>query len=225
MELIPRFMLPAPIDVFKALVRESHLLYENSLTTLTEAFLGLVISIILGFILSYIMDASNLIYKTVYPLLVISQTVPVIAIAPLLVLWFGYGIAPKIVLIVLVCFFPITIGLLNGYRTINPDTNKLLQSMGASSWQTFRHLKLQASLPTFFAGLKIAVSYSIVGAVIAEWLGGSNGLGVYMTRVRKSYSFDKMFAVIILISLISIVLIWLVSIVEKKTQPYRYIKE
>lgn len=218
-------MLPSPIEVFKAFGHEFKLLCNNSLVTLTEAFLGLFISIILGFILSFIMDANRLLYKAVYPLLVISQTVPVIAIAPLLVLWFGYGIAPKIVLIVLVCFFPITIGLLNGYRTINPDMHKLLQSMGATKWEIFRHLKLQSSLPTFFAGLKIAVSYSIVGAVIAEWLGGSSGLGVYMTRVRKSYSFDKMFAVIILISIISILLILLVAKIEKLVQPYRYIKE
>lgn len=218
-------MLPSPIEIFKAFGNEFNLLYVNSLVTLTEAFLGLSISIVLGFILSFIMDANKLLYKAVYPLLVISQTVPVIAIAPLLVLWFGYGIAPKIVLIVLVCFFPITIGLLNGYRTINPDIHKLLQSMGATRWEIFRHLKLQASLPTFFAGFKIAVSYSIVGAVIAEWLGGSSGLGVYMTRVRKSYSFDKMFAVIILISLISILLMWLVAKLEKLVQPYRYIKE
>ena len=141
-------------------------------------------------------------------------------IAPLLVLWMGYDMAPKIALVVIVCFFPMAVGLLDGFRSADQDTVNLLRSMGASKGQIFRMVKLPSSLGRFFSSLRVSVSYSIVGAVIAEWLGGNSGLGVYMTRVRKSYAFDKMFAVIVLISLISLLLMWLVSMIQRLCMPY-----
>ena len=155
----------------------------------------------------------------------ITQTIPAVAIAPLLVLWFGYDIAPKVILVAVVCFFPITVGLLEGLRSIDIDNIRLVKSMGASSFQIFKYVKFPASLGEFFSGLKIAVSYSVVGAVIAEWLGGYDGLGVYMTRVKKSYSFDKMFAAILLISIISLILIKVVDILKKRVMPWTNILE
>ncbi|HHY51697.1 MAG TPA: ABC transporter permease, partial [Clostridiales bacterium] len=143
-----------------------------------------------------------------------------VALAPLLVLWMGYGPAPKIVLVFLVCFFPVAVGLLDGFREADPDTMVLLRSMGANERQIFFHLKQPGALPRLFSGLRIAVSYSIVGAVIAEWLGGSSGLGVYMTRVRKSYAFDKMFAIIFFVSGLSILLMRLTALLEKKMTPW-----
>ena len=131
--------------------------------------------------------------------------------------------APKVVLIVIATVFPITIGVLDGLKSTDKDTLNLLRSMGASKVQIFYHLKVKSSLGAFFSSLKISVSYSIIGAVIAEWLGGFNGLGVYMTRVRKSFSYDKMFAVIFLISLISIVLMLLVKEVRKKCMPWEQV--
>ena len=152
--------------------------------------------------------------------MVITQTIPTIAIAPLLVLWMGYEMAPKVTLIVIVTFFPIAIGLLEGFQSADKDTINLLKAMGANRLQIFLHVKFPSSLGRFFASLRISVSYCVVGAVISEWLGGYNGLGVYMTRVRKSYAFDKMFAVIFLISAISLLLMWLVSILQKKCMPW-----
>ena len=131
--------------------------------------------------------------------MIITQTIPTIAIAPILVLWMGFGMAPKITLVVITTFFPITIGLLDGYKSVDPDAIRLMKAMGASRAQIFRHVKFPGALPQFFSGLKISASYAVVGAVVSEWLGGFNGLGVYMTRVKKAYSFDKMFAVIIFI--------------------------
>jgi ABC-type nitrate/sulfonate/bicarbonate transport system permease component len=133
----------------------------------------------------------------------------------------GYGMSPKVTLVVVVCFFPMTVGLLDGYRSIDHDMLNLMRAMGASKLQIFRFLKMPSSLSHFFAGLRISVSYSIVGAVISEWLGGYNGLGVYMTRVKKSYAFDKMFAVIFLVSILSLLLMRLVSLLEKLAMPYR----
>ena len=213
--IIPKFMLPSPFEVVKAFVLDFPLLMEHTKITLLEAFLGLGLGIILGFAVAVIMDRFEYAYKMIYPVLIISQTIPTVAIAPLLVLWLGYGILPKITLIVMTSFFPITIGLLDGFRSADKDMLNLLKTMGATSFQNFVHVKLPGSLGYFFAGLRISVSYSIIGAVVAEWLGGFSGLGVYMTRVRKSYSFDKMFAVIFLISAISLLLMYLVKKIQK----------
>ena len=213
--IIPKFMLPSPFEVVRAFISDFPLLMEHTEITLIEAFLGLGLGIILGFAVAVIMDRFEYAYKMIYPVLVITQTIPTVAIAPLLVLWMGYGILPKIMLILLTSFFPITIGLLDGFRSVDKDMLNLLKTMGASSFQNFIHLKLPSSLGYFFAGLRISVSYSIIGAVVAEWLGGYDGLGVYMTRVRKSYSFDKMFAVIFLISGISLLLMYFVKKIQR----------
>ena len=166
------------------------------------------------------MDQFEPLYKAFYPLIVLTQTVPTVAIAPLLVLWFGYEMAPKVILIVITTFFPITVGLLNGFKSADKDSINLLRAMGASKLQIFKIVKLPGSLSQFFAGLRISASYAVVGAVISEWLGGFSGLGVYMTRVKKAFSFDKMFAVIFLISIISLLLMKCVDLLQKKCMPW-----
>lgn len=219
--LVPSFMLPSPVDVVKAFTGDLPLLAENSLVTLQEAFLGLAMGVLLGFAVAVLMDAFNVLYRAFYPILILTQTVPTVAIAPLLVLWFGYEMTPKIILIVISTFFPVTVGLLDGFRSADKDAVGLLRSMGASRWQIFRYIKFPSALPQLFSGLRIAAAYSVVGAVISEWLGGFAGLGVYMTRVKKAFAFDKMFAVIFLISGISLALMALVEWAEKKCMPYR----
>lgn len=218
--IVPKFMLPSPFDVVKAFFGDFTLLMEHAKTTLAEAFLGLTFGIVIGFIVAVVMDRFIIAFKAIYPVLVITQTVPTVAIAPLLVLWLGYGILPKITLIIITSFFPITIGLLDGFRSADQDALNLMKAMGASRMQRFIHIKLPSSLSHFFAGLRISVSYSIIGAVVAEWLGGFSGLGVYMTRVRKSYAFDKMFAVIFFISFISLLLMVGVTFLQKAVMPW-----
>lgn len=218
--VVDSFMLPSPIQVAKAFVSEFPALMENSAITLTEAFLGLGIGIIAGFIMAVLMDRFEPLYKAFYPLIVLTQTIPTVAIAPLLVLWFGYEMAPKIILIVITTFFPLTVGLLNGFKSVDSDSISLLRAMGAKNWQIFKHIKLPGAQSQFFAGLRISASYAVVGAVISEWLGGFGGLGVYMTRVKKAFSFDKMFAVILLISVISLLLMKCVDILQKKCMPW-----
>lgn len=218
--LVPSYMLPSPIEVMQAFVSEFPLLLENSVITLQEAFIGLFLGVSVGFCAAVFMDAFNILYKAFYPLLIITQTIPSVAIAPLLVLWFGYEMTPKIVLIVISTFFPVTVGLLDGFRSADKDAIGLLRSMGANRTQIFRYIKFPSALPQLFSGLRIAAAYSVVGAVISEWLGGFGGLGVYMTRVKKAFAFDKMFAVIFLISVISLALMALVGFAEKKCMPY-----
>jgi len=219
-EWIPSYMLPAPSDVIRAFIAEFPLLMEHAKVTLLEAMLGLIFGVLLGFLCAAFMDACKPIQKGLYPILILTQTVPPVAIAPLLILWFSYGITPKVILVVLVSFFPIAIGLLEGFQSVDVDTLRLMRSMNASPWQIFWHVKFPHALGEFFSGLKIAVSYSVVGAVIAEWLGGYSGLGVYMTRVKKSYDYDKMFAVIFLISAISLALMGLVKLAQYKLMPW-----
>ena len=223
--LVPGYMLPAPTDIVRAFIGDFPELCGHAAVTLQEAAIGLLAGVILGFLCAVGMDASDRLYRAVYPILVITQTVPTVAIAPLLVLWFGYEMAPKVILIVLVTFFPMAVGLLDGFRAVDPDSVNLLRSMGADRRQIFRYIKCPAALPQFFSGLRIAAAYSVVGAVISEWLGGFSGLGVYMTRVRKAYAFDKMFAVIFLISAISLLLMALVDRLQKLCMPYANTKE
>lgn len=221
LEWVPGYLLPAPWDVAAAFATEAPLLLEHSLITLQEAFYGLVLGVGLGFLFAAAMDAWDLLYRALYPILVLTQTIPTVAIAPLLVLWFGYEMAPKIILIVIVTFFPVTVGLLDGFRAADRDAVALLRSMGASPLQVFRYIKFPSALPQFFSGLRIAAAYAVVGAVISEWLGGFGGLGVYMTRVKQAFAFDKMFAVIFLISAISLCLMALVDWAERRCMPYR----
>ena len=221
--VIPPYMLPSPVKVLQAFVSELPLLWENSIITLQEAFIGLLLGVSVGFLTAVLMDTFDILYKAFYPLLIITQTIPSVAIAPLLVLWFGYEMTPKIVLIVISTFFPVTVGLLDGFRSADKDTIDLMRSMGAKRSQIFRYIKFPSALPQLFSGLRIAAAYSVVGAVISEWLGGFGGLGVYMTRVKKAFAFDKMFAVIFLISTISLALMALVELAEKKCMPYRHL--
>lgn len=221
LELVESFMLPSPVQVAVTLVKEFPLLMEHSVITLAEAILGLVIGVLLGFVMAVVMDHYDFLYKAFYPLIVLTQTIPAVAIAPLLVLWFGYEMAPKVILIVITTFFPITVGLLNGFKSADKDSIDLLRAMGASRLQVFKHIKLPGAMSQFFAGLRISASYAVVGAVISEWLGGFKGLGVYMTLVKKAYAFDKMFAVIFLISIVSLFLMKLVDVAEKKCMPWQ----
>lgn len=214
------FMLPSPVQVAAAFCVEFPLLIEHSVITLTEAFLGLLLGIAFGFVMAVCMDSFEYLYKAFYPLIILTQTIPTVAIAPLMVLWFGYEMTPKVILIVITTFFPITVGLLNGFRSADSDAVNLLRAMGASKLDIFWNIKLPGAASQFFSGLRISASYAVVGAVIAEWLGGFGGLGVYMTRVKQAFSFDKMFAVIFLISIISLLLMKGVDFLQKKCMPW-----
>ena len=218
--IVPSYMLPSPVAVCQAFINEFPLLMENAKVTLAEAFLGLGCGVVAGFLMAAAMDHFAKLYQALYPLVVVTQTIPTVAIAPLLVLWFGYEMLPKVILIVIVTFFPITVGLLNGFRSADKDAVNLLRSMGAGKIQIFLYIKLPGAMGQFFARLRISASYAVVGAVISEWLGGFEGLGVYMTRVKKSFAFDKMFAVILLISVISLILMKLVDLLQKRCMAW-----
>ncbi len=213
--------LPSPAEVVNTLVEVMPLLKIHIWTTLKEAMIGFFISIILAVVIAVFMDNIKLVKKAVYPLLIVSQTIPIIALAPLFMLWFGFGMLPKIIVVVLVCFFPVVISLFAGLSSVDEDMVNLLKSMGANKLQIIGNAKIPASLPFFFAGLKITATYSIMGAVIGEWLGGDKGLGVYMMRVRHSYSYDKVFAAVMVIVLLSMVLFKIISVIQTLSMPWQ----
>ena len=219
--IVPNFLLPTPVQVVQALVEDAPLLASHCVTTLAEAAAGLAAGVALGFVFAVLMDRFESFYLAFEPLMTISQTIPTVAIAPLLVLWLGYGALPKVVLVIISTFFPITVSLASGFRSVDPDVIDLMRTMNASRWQIFWYAKLPAAADQFFSGLKISATYAIVGAVIAEWLGGNEGLGVYMTRVRKSFSYDRMFAAIIVISALSLGLMKLVELAQRLCMPWK----
>ncbi len=219
--IVPNFLLPSPTQVVAAIVEDAGLLAQHSASTVVEALLGLVIGVVVGSLVAVAMDRFEGVALALRPLVTVSQTIPTIAIAPLLVLWFGYGLLPKVVLVIISTFFPITVSLYAGLSSVDADLIDLMRTMGASRWQIFWQAKMPAALDQFFSGLRISATYAIVGAVIAEWLGGFAGLGVYMTRVRKSFSYDRMFAVIVLISVLSLALMGLVDLIQHIAMPWK----
>jgi ABC-type nitrate/sulfonate/bicarbonate transport system permease component len=219
--LVPPYMLPSPLRILRAMAHDFPLLMRHTGVTLLETMAGLLFSLAASFVLALLMDNTPFLRKQIMPILLLTQTVPTIAVAPLLVLWLGYGASPKIALVFITCFFPLTVGLLGGFQSADEDSVQLLKSMGANRRHVYRYLKLPSSLPGFFSGLRIAGSYAVIAAVVAEWLGGNSGLGVYMTRVRKSYSFDKMFAVIILTTALSLILMRAIEELERRTLRWK----
>lgn len=218
--VFPPFILPSPSNIIISLVTDLGTMLFDILVTLYEAFTGFIIAIILSFIMAILMDSIKGFKKTVYPLLIISQTIPIIIVAPLFIIWFGYGYTPKLVIVVLICFFPVTISLLQSLSGVDRELIDLLRSMGSSRLQIYRYVKLPASMTGFFSGLKIAATYSIMGATIGEWVGGKDGLGVYMIRAKQSFETDRVFAVILIITVLSIMLLKLIGFIEKKSMPW-----
>ena len=218
----PRWLVPSPADIFSAFVESADLIRHHASITLIEIAAGFSIALFLGIALAVASHLFSLVGRTVYPLLVITQSVPVILLAPLLVIWFGFGLTPKITLIVLICFFPICVSFLDGLRAADSEILNLLRAMGASRWQMFRIGRLPAALPSLAAGAKIAATYSVIGAVIVEWLGASRGLGVFLIRSQNSFRADRAFVVIFLVSALAIGLFISIDLLARWSMPWHY---
>jgi ABC-type nitrate/sulfonate/bicarbonate transport system permease component len=213
---VPAYIVPSPTSIVKTLISDFKVIMQNTKVTIYESIVGFVISIILSFILAVLMDSFKIVRKSLYPILVISQTIPTIAIAPLFIIWFGFGPMPKIIVVIITCFFPIVISLIDGFEKVDRDYINLFRTMKASRLQTFYHLKLPYAMVNLFSGLKIAATYMVMASVIGEWLGGDSGIGVYMVRAKSAYALDKVFAAIIVIVLISIIIIYIIDFISKR---------
>lgn len=222
---IPIWLIPAPSHIISAFPEMFPVLLLHSKYTVLAALTGFSLAIIVSISFSVLMTLSPIVRQGVYPLLIISQNVPIVSVAPLFIIWFGYGLLPKVVVVTLVCFFPVVVSLIQGMDSADKDMINLLKSMGATSWQVIREVQFPAALPSFFAGLKIAGTYSIMGAVIGEWLGSSKGLGIFMTRATHSYQLDKVFAAIIVIALLSLLLFGFIELLSRLAIPWHYKRE
>ncbi len=219
---IESYLLPSPADVLRAGVEARGLLSNHVQQTLRETLLGFGLALLVGVVLAVTIDLSAFLRKALYPLLVISQTVPIMTLAPLLVIWLGYTIWPKIIVVALMCFFPIVVTTVDGLSSADPEMLALLQSMGATRRQVFRIVRVPGAIPALFSGIRIAVTYSVVGAIIGEWVGASQGLGVFMLRAANSFRTDWVFVAIALCSLLSILLFTVVSVAERLALPWYY---
>ncbi len=221
---VPLWLLPTPTQIAKALWETRQLIWMHTLTTVVETTVGFALAVVFSLITAGVMVLSPWVKRLLYPFLIISQTVPLIAVAPLLILWLGYGLLPKIMIVIIVCYFPVTISLIEGLELTDPDLINLLRSMGASRWQMFYIVRWPHALPSLFAGLKIAATYSVMGAVIAEWLGSSSGLGVYLTRSSHSFMTDRVFVAIFAITALSFLYYALISILARLALPWIHSK-
>jgi ABC-type nitrate/sulfonate/bicarbonate transport system permease component len=214
------FILPTPLDVVRAGWETRAALGEAVAMTLAATGIGLVGALGLGVGIAALMDFWSVARRALYPLLVVSQTIQILAIAPIMVIWFGFGMTPTIVIVILFCFFPLAISTADGLTSADPELLALLRALGASRWQAWRMVRLPSALPSFFSGLRLAVTYSIVAATIGEWVGGSPGLGLYMLRSKNALATDQVFVAMFITSLLSIGLFVLVWGIERAVLPW-----
>ena len=216
------YILPSPLQVLRRLWElRGPLLTAHLPATMQVVFVGLVISVVLGLALAILMDRSPIAEKALYPLIIASQTIPTTALAPLFVLWFGYTMWSRVLVTVLMTFFPIAITVFDGFRSVKTEMTELMYTFGANRWQIFWKLKFPAVLPYFFSAIKMAVPLSIIGAAIGEWLGAQNGLGYFSRRMMTQLDGAGVFAPILLLSVAAMLLTGIVSVLEKRIVTWR----
>lgn len=215
------FLVPSPAEVAESLWDNRALLAEDGWVTLREIALGLALAIVVGVVFAVAMHLSALVRDATYPLIIASQTVPIIVLAPILVIWLGYGIGPKLVVVTLICFFPIAVAGFDGLRSVDPAAIKLMRTLDASRWQILRRVEMPAALPSFFSGAKIAVAVAPIGAIFGEWVGSSSGLGHLMLQDLGRFETARMFAAITVLSAIALVGFALVALAERLVVTWR----
>jgi len=222
---IPASRVPSPLLIGKCLVADFPLLMSHLHATMYAVSVGLLIAIFLSLILSISMNRWLWLKQALYPLLIISQTIPIIALAPLLLILFGFGITNKIIVVVLVCFFPLSVNLVEGLEQVDNEMINLLRIMQAKPITILQNVQLPSVLPFFYSGLKISVTYSVMGAVIAEWLGGRAGLGIYILRSLHTYRAGNAFAAILVVVTVSLMLFKLTEFAAWISMPWERIKK
>jgi ABC-type nitrate/sulfonate/bicarbonate transport system permease component len=222
---VPAFLLPGPSDTAAAFWESRDLLLRHVGPTAGEAVLGFLAAAATGALSGLLINRSPLAERSLYPWLVVSQTLPTVAIAPILVTWFGYGQLPKVLVVTLFCFFPITVATVDGLRATDPDLVRLMRSFGASRWRIFFMVEAPGALPFLFGGVRLAVTYCVIGAVVGEWVGSSEGLGFLMIQDKAQFEIPRLFAEIALLSLMGVSLFLLVALLQRLTAPWTLKRE
>jgi NitT/TauT family transport system permease protein/putative hydroxymethylpyrimidine transport system permease protein len=213
---IEPFLVPAPTEIASSLWTDRGLLADNGWVTLKEVLGGFALSVVVGTSFAVVLHLSPTLRRAFYPLLVASQTVPIVVIAPILVVWLGFGIGPKLAIIALICFFPITVNTLDGLRSVDLDLVKMLKTLDASRWQILRRVEAPTALPHFFSGAKIAVAIAVIGAVFGEWAGSSEGLGHLIQEASAQLQTARTFAAVAVLSALAILLFALLAALERR---------
>ena len=217
----PRWMLPPPSGIFHSFRNDWHMLAHHSRVTLVEVLLGFGLALIGGILTGVVIDSSRVVERTVYPLLIASQTIPMVVLAPLFLIWFGYGLLPKVLITALVAYFPLAVNTVDGLRSGDRETLSMLRSMGASSWQRFYLAKVPAALPLIFSGARIAVAFCVIGAVFGELVGAKEGLGYLMERAASQFETARVFAAIFILAFMGVGLFAIVALLERLLLPWR----
>ncbi|MCQ4087485.1 ABC transporter permease [Saccharibacillus sp. JS10] len=212
---IEAWILPSPSVIALEASRNAESLWGHTLSTLQLTLIGFAIGSTFGLLIACVLHLVPLLKSALYPLLILSQNVPTIALAPLLMIWFGFGLLPKIIVITLVCFFPVAVSTMDGLTQTDRTMLNYMRMIGAGKLQIFRKLQLPHALPSVFSGLRIAATYSVMGAVIAEWIGAQKGIGYYMILQKSAFRTDRIFAAIIIVVALSLLLFVLVTLIEK----------
>ncbi|HEV2638714.1 MAG TPA: ABC transporter permease [Actinocrinis sp.] len=213
--------LPTPGAVFSAGWQQRSAVWESTQTTLRETLGGFALSLVVAWLLATAMDFSGPVRRAVYPWLIVSQTLPIIVIAPVFIIWFGFGLLPKLLLVALATFFPLTVSLGEGFAATDEDAMRLLRSMGASRWQAFVKVRVPGALPFFFTGLRVAITYAVGGAIFAEYAGAYDGLGIYIQQMQNGFRTDLVFAAVLVTSVLSVILFAATFAIERLVMPWR----
>lgn len=219
---IDEFILPAPSEIATALYQDRALLWHNFTVTASEVLLGIVVAVAAGLACAVAIHLSMTVRRTAYPLLVASQTVPVVIIAPLLVAWWGFELTPKLAIVGLVCFFPVTVTTLDGLGRVDGDLRKLMRTLDASRFQVLRRVEAPGALPAVFSGARIAVAVAVIGAVLAEQAGSSEGLGHLITQAIPQFATARAYAAVVILSIFAIVLFGLLTLAERRLLPWAH---
>ncbi|WP_232699390.1 ABC transporter permease [Brevibacillus daliensis] len=218
---IEDWILPSPLAIVQEGINQAPQLGKHLLATLKITLLGFAIGSGIGLVLAFVLHSLPMIRRAIYPLLIVSQNIPTIILAPLLMIWFGFGLLPKMILITLICFFPVTLSTMTGLAQTDPQMKRYMMMIGANRKQIFWKLELPNSLPSIFSGLKISATYSVMGAVISEWLGAKEGLGLYMLRAQSSFHTDRVFVTMFIIVLMSFAIFGLITFIERRLIGWR----
>ncbi len=215
------FLVPSPAEIASSLWENRSLLAENAWVTLQEVLLGFLCGLAAGLLFAVLLHLSGTLRRATYPLMVASQAIPIIVIAPILVVWFGYGIGPKLAIVALICFFPITVNALDGLRSVDPEAIKMMRSLDASRRQVLRRLEAPSALPFVFSGARIAIAVAVIGAVFGEWAGANSGLGNLILQDNAHLETARLFAAVVVLAAIAITLFGLLALAERRIVTWR----
>ncbi len=219
---IPHWKLPAPSAIGEELWSSRGLLLGHTWVTLKEVLLGFAIALVIGVVLAGLISLSRTLERVIYPSVIASQTIPIIVIAPLLLIWLGYGMQHKVIVVALISFFPIVVNTVDGLKSADPDVINLLRTLGANRWQVFTKVQVPNSLPFMFSGIKIAITVSVIGAVIGEWVGSSEGLGYLAIRSKSQFLSERVYATVVILSVMGIGLFLITGLLERVLLPWYY---